>query len=181
MPVSAGIGSFDRAAGSRAHFAERHRPVWSEIISETSRSTWGRSLVMAGRQWRPNYFCLLSFHQIIYSPVGPAEALNQAPAGPDRGPHETRPGGESLIWCCNWQTSKYDNAEHIKPITNTRGQMQNPACLLYCPKTNVSLAHNRKPSSLFSHSWRGFLCETAPFGGQCDNEKEDRQIGTWIE
>lgn len=48
-----------------------------EIISETSRSAWGRSIVMAAPQWRPNYFCLLSFYQIIYSPGDPAEALEQ--------------------------------------------------------------------------------------------------------
>lgn len=32
---------------------------------------------MAAPQWRPNYFCILSFHQIIYSPAGPTEALEQ--------------------------------------------------------------------------------------------------------
>lgn len=32
---------------------------------------------MATPQWTPNYFCLLSFHLFICSPVGPAEALKQ--------------------------------------------------------------------------------------------------------
>lgn len=49
----------------------------SEIINETARSAWGRSLVMAAPQWRANYVCFLSFQRIIYSPVGAAETLRQ--------------------------------------------------------------------------------------------------------
>lgn len=53
---------------------------------------------MAAPQWRPNYFCLLSFHQIIYSPVGPAEALGWVTSlqEPDRA-REVGPEGERLI------------------------------------------------------------------------------------
>lgn len=43
-----------------------HPPRWGcEIINKLSRSTWGRSAVMAAPPCRPNYFCLVSVHQII--------------------------------------------------------------------------------------------------------------------
>lgn len=38
---------------------------------------------MTAPQWRPNYFCLLSFQQIMFSSVGPAVAFEQVTSPKD--------------------------------------------------------------------------------------------------
>lgn len=85
---------------------------------------------MAAPQWRPNYFCILSFHQIIYSPAGPAEALEQITSLRDVIEHVS-PG---LI--------RGFMLEDISPI-NTKDELP-----VEC-KTNISLTHKHK-SSVFS-------------------------------
>lgn len=97
---------------------------------------------MAAPQWRPNYFCLLSFHQIIYSPVGPAEALEWGPSLQDLNEHVSLGLRDVRVYATTYK--------HIE--TKTKDHMQKPPCFLFRSKTNISLTHRQESSSLFSHS-----------------------------